>query len=106
MVERGVGHRAHQAERSATMDEADAVLGWQPSESGRRFDETGVVAGPGAAIDADSPDFVHTGHVALQRKRRQAGCSFNGIADLACKYPRFAKDLLQSRVQQKGKRPI
>jgi hypothetical protein len=43
------------------------VLGEDSSQGNGGFDKAGICAGAGAAIDTDSPDLVHVGHVALQR---------------------------------------
>src|SRR6185312_14496063 len=73
VIEHAIGHRAHQSVRAAAIDQADAVLGQDLAERAGSFDETGISAGTGTAINTDSLDLVHAGHVALQRKRRQAG---------------------------------
>ena len=46
---------------------ADAVLGKSLAQGLRGFDIAGIGAGAGATIDADSLDFGHFQHVALQR---------------------------------------
>ena len=73
MIQRGFGDRAHQADRTAAIDEADIVLGKDLSERDGSFDKAGVGAGAGAAIDADGFDLVHALHVALQRRKLKSG---------------------------------
>ena len=68
MIEHGGRHRAHQPDRTAAIDEADVVLGEGLAQCDGGFDEAGIGAGAGAAIDTDSFDFAHAAHVALQRK--------------------------------------
>jgi hypothetical protein len=54
------------------------VLGENLSECDGSFHKAGICAGAGAAIDTDSFDLVHSGHVALQRK----GVKPSGFADV------------------------
>jgi len=72
VIEHGGGHGAHQADRAAAIDKADAAFGQGLAQCLGSFDEAGICAGAGATIDADGLDLVHIGHVALQRKSRQA----------------------------------
>ena len=76
VIQRGFGDRAHQADRTAAIDEADIVLGESLSQGDGSFDKAGVGAGAGAAIDTDSFDLIHALHVALQRRKLKSGdCS-------------------------------
>jgi hypothetical protein len=68
MVEHGGGDGAHQTNGSATIDQADPVLGEGFSQADGSFDKTRVCTGTGAAVHADSSDLAHNGHVAPQRK--------------------------------------
>ena len=68
MIEHGFGDRAHQADRAAAIDQANIVFSEDPAEPLCGLDEAGVCAGAGAAIDTNSLDSVHIGHVALQRR--------------------------------------
>ncbi len=82
VVERASRDRAHQAERAAAIDQADAVLGkgraealWPPST------KFGIGTGTGAAIDADSFDRVHmVAMVALHAtgSSRRTSCGARG----------------------------
>jgi hypothetical protein len=60
MVEHAVGKLAHQPDRAAAIDEADAVLGKRLAELSRGRGEIGIAARSGAAIDADSSDLGHS----------------------------------------------
>jgi len=64
VVQRGLGDRAHQANRSAAIDEANLVLGERLSQGDGSFDKAGIGTGAGAAIDTDSFDLIHHHHVA------------------------------------------
>src|SRR5205807_1434786 len=79
VIEHGGRQCTHQSDRAAAIDKADAVLGEYFSQGNGGFDKAGVCAGAGAAIDTDGLDFVHVGHVALQRKSVKSG----GFADPA-----------------------
>ena len=68
VIEYRGGHRSHQPDRTAAIDEADAVFGESLSKCDGGFDKAGVGTRAGAAIDADGFDFAHHCHVALQRK--------------------------------------
>src|SRR5262249_40587624 len=61
VIEDGFGERSHQPDRSAAIDQADAVLGQSPAELSRRVHESWFVAGAGGAIDANRFDCTH-GH--------------------------------------------
>src|SRR5260221_10791150 len=73
VIENGFGDRAHQADRSAAIDQPDVVLGEDLAEGDRSFDKAGIGSGAGAAIDADGFDLVHLIYVALQRKKLKSG---------------------------------
>jgi hypothetical protein len=68
VIERCFGHGAHQPDRAAAIDEADAVFGESLSEGRCSFDETGICARAGAAIDTDGFNGVHKGDVALRNE--------------------------------------
>ena len=51
MIQGGFGDRAHQSDRTAAIDQADLVLAKDLAEFDGGFDETGIGAGTGAAID-------------------------------------------------------
>ncbi len=59
MVQGGFGDRAHQADRAATIDEADIVFGEDLAQGDGGFDKAGVGARAGAAIDTDGFDLIH-----------------------------------------------
>ena len=69
VIQRGLGDRAHQPDRSATIDEPNIVLGERLSQCEGSFDKAGAGAGAGAAIDTNGFDWfgfdlIHADHVA------------------------------------------
>src|SRR5207302_7080356 len=81
VIQRGLGDRAHQPDRSAAIDEPDIVLGERLSQCEGSFDKAGAGAGAGAAIDTDSFDLIHADHVAPHPEKLKSGslrsCSRN-----------------------------
>ena len=61
VVEHGFGKLAHQADRAAAVDQADAVLRQDFAEGAGGLDEGGVGSRAGAAIDADFSNGAHGG---------------------------------------------
>jgi hypothetical protein len=59
VIEHGARHRAHDAERAAAIDEADAVFGEHLAKRFGGFDEMGIGARAGAALVTDGFDLVH-----------------------------------------------
>ena len=68
VIEHGGCDRAHQAKRTAAIDQADVVLGEGFTERLGAFGEVGIRSRAGAAIDTDGFDRAHWLHDALQRR--------------------------------------
>ena len=68
MFQRRAGHRTHQSDRAAAIDEPDAAFGQRLAKSRCSFDEMGICTGAGAAIDTDGFDFAHEADVALRNE--------------------------------------
>ena len=98
VVEHGSRHSAHHADRSAAIDEPDAVFGEDLTERFGGFDKAGIGAGAGAAIDTDSFDLFMS--LMWHRSVKRQTWRFAGAAELAGKSPK--RKILLSRLYGSG----
>src|SRR5215210_1225467 len=59
VIEHGICHRSHEADRASAEDQGDVVLGEDLAELPRRFDEAGIGPRSGTAINTDASYFTH-----------------------------------------------